>query len=215
MCDESDDGSPVRARQAGEDRGALRQLRLEPERTQLVEEETRQLQLLLRARPLRHAVGALRVDPDVAEEPLEHIGCELLGERAREGSSSQVVRGACTSRARPRPRGRGSPRGTSRSASAHCSRGSRCPSRSSECLARRGSRRPAPTRRPVRAATSGRKPARTPRARARARAHQGRRALVPPTTGASRRCRLLPAPPRGEGVRTRRSRRPRSAPARS
>ena len=77
-------GAPFVPGEPGEDRGAVRQLGVEAELAKLLDEEPRELELLLRARPLRHAVGGLGVDPDVAEEPLEHVARELLRERARE-----------------------------------------------------------------------------------------------------------------------------------
>ena len=83
--DEPDHGSARHAWQAREDVRVLRQAGVvERELAQLAHEQPRELELLLRARPLRLAVGGLRVDPRVAEQPLEDVLRELLGERARE-----------------------------------------------------------------------------------------------------------------------------------
>jgi len=60
---------------------------------ELVDEEARELELLLRARSGGDAVRGLRVDPDVAQEPLEDVARELFGQRARERRSrSQALR---------------------------------------------------------------------------------------------------------------------------
>ena len=45
----------------------------EPDLAELVDEQPREIELLLGARPLRDAVRPLRVDADVAQEPLEHV----------------------------------------------------------------------------------------------------------------------------------------------
>ena len=123
--DQPDDGGSVRAREPGEDRRALGQLDvLEPELAQLLDEEPREVELLLGARTASSAIGRLRVDPDVAQEPLE---------RRRPASSSasglanrlryrQARPGGGRSRSPRRPRARGTRRGTSRSASARSSR---------------------------------------------------------------------------------------------
>ena len=119
--DEPDHGCALDAGEPGEDGGAVVQLRvLEAEVVQLLDEHARQVELLLRARPLRLAVRALRVDLDVAEEPREHIGGELLGEGARERclGASQAGRAGGRSRAPRRRRAPGTRSGTSRSASA-------------------------------------------------------------------------------------------------
>ena len=96
MRDQPDDGRVGSSGERREDRVALVQLRvLQPDLAQLVDEKTGELELLLGARPRRRTVRALRVDPDVAQEPLEYVIRELLGERARERRSrSQALRAA-------------------------------------------------------------------------------------------------------------------------
>jgi hypothetical protein len=53
----------------------------EPEREQLGLEQPRELELARRAGRLGVRAVRLGVDADVALEPLEHVGGELLGER--------------------------------------------------------------------------------------------------------------------------------------
>ena len=93
MGDQPDDGSVDRARERGEDREALVELGVdESDLPELLHEQAREVELLLRARTLDDAIRPLRVHADVAEEPLEHVARELLGERAREGSPSRQAR---------------------------------------------------------------------------------------------------------------------------
>ena len=82
------------AGQRREDREAFVQLRVgEPDLAELLDEQAREVELLLGARALSARGGRLRVDADVAEEPLEHVARELLGQRAREGGPrSQALR---------------------------------------------------------------------------------------------------------------------------
>ena len=92
--DEPDRGSALDAGQAREHGGALGQLGVDAELAELFEEQSGKIQLLLGARALRRAVRALRVDPGVAQEPLEGVGRELLRELAHERClrSSQALR---------------------------------------------------------------------------------------------------------------------------
>ena len=79
-----------RPRKRGEDVPVLRELDLlQPDRAKLLDEEAREVELLLGARTRVHARLRLRVDPDVAEEPLEDVAREFLGQRARERSPSR------------------------------------------------------------------------------------------------------------------------------
>ena len=67
-------GAPARARQRREDVAVLGQLDVvEPELAQLVDEQAREVELLRGARVRRRVLVRLRVDPDVAQEPLEHV----------------------------------------------------------------------------------------------------------------------------------------------
>ncbi len=67
----------------------------EPDLAELLDEQAREIELLLRARTLRDAIRGLRVHAHVAQEPLEDVPRELLRERAREGRSrSQALRAA-------------------------------------------------------------------------------------------------------------------------
>ena len=106
------------ARHRREDVAVLRQLRVgEADRVQLVDEEPREVELLLRGRICRRCRVGLRVDRDVAEEPLEHLLAELLREGARVAGVSRVPQTAAGPRPSSRaPRGARA-RGCSRSAS--------------------------------------------------------------------------------------------------
>ena len=82
MRDEPDHRRVRRARKRREDVAVLRQLDVvEADLAQLVGEEPREVELLGGARVARGALLRLRVDADVAEESLEHVRCQLLGER--------------------------------------------------------------------------------------------------------------------------------------
>ena len=158
------------------------------------------------------AVRRLRVDADVAEEALEHVVCELLGERARErGSSRQAapsLRNVLAHRLDPERRARR--RGRSRSASARCTR-SRCrsPSASVGSPAGRGPRRSGACRRAHEQRTCADDAARTRRRRARSPARRHRR-----ESGLGADCELdlelraVAAAPRGRAARTPRGSRP-------
>ena len=90
---------------------------LEPERAQLLEEESREVELLLGRRVRGRRRVGLRVDHDVAQEACEHVLRQLLGERARVARLSQANRTAGAAR-RSSPARRGGPvRGCSRWAS--------------------------------------------------------------------------------------------------
>ena len=66
----------------GEDVAVLGQLDVvDTERAELVDEEAREIELLLGGRVRRRVDRRLRVDRDVAEEALEHALGEPLGER--------------------------------------------------------------------------------------------------------------------------------------
>ena len=79
--DQTDRRRAFRSREAREDRGARVQARVgETELAELVDEQAREIELLLGARPLRDAIRTLRVDPDVAQEALE----DVVGELGRE-----------------------------------------------------------------------------------------------------------------------------------
>ena len=93
--DEPDDGRVGRAGKRREDGVAGVQLGVgEPDLAQLLDEPTREVELLLGARTRFHPERALRVDPRIAHEPLEDVACQLLRQRARERRSrSQARRG--------------------------------------------------------------------------------------------------------------------------
>ena len=71
-----------------EDVAVLGQLDVpEPEAAQLVREETREVELLQRAREGVRDTCRLRVDPCVADETLEHVVGELRGDLGSVGRS--------------------------------------------------------------------------------------------------------------------------------
>ena len=82
MGDEPDHRRVRGARERREHVAVLRQLDVvEADLAKLVGEQPREIELLGGARVGRGALLRLRVDADVAEEALEHVGCQLLGER--------------------------------------------------------------------------------------------------------------------------------------
>jgi hypothetical protein len=91
--DEPDD-RVARAGQRREDGVPPVELRIgQPDLTQLIDEQAREVQLLRRARTLLDAVRRLRVDADVSQEALEDVARELLGQRGRErGARRQALR---------------------------------------------------------------------------------------------------------------------------
>jgi hypothetical protein len=77
--DQADRRCSLLAREARADgRAGVQVSVVEPQRSELVDEQTGQVELLLGARASGDPVGALGVDRDVAQEPLEHVGRELL-----------------------------------------------------------------------------------------------------------------------------------------
>ena len=81
-------GRPGGSGQRGKDVPVLCQLDLvEAELAELPLEELAEVALLCRARVRVGVAVGLRIDVDIAQEPLEHVARELLGERAREGRS--------------------------------------------------------------------------------------------------------------------------------
>ena len=90
MRDEPDDGRVRGPGERREDGVLVVQLGvLEADLSQLVDEQPREIELLLRARALGNSILALRVHADVAQEPLEDVIGQLLRERAGERCSSR------------------------------------------------------------------------------------------------------------------------------
>ena len=82
MGDEPDHRRVRGARKGREHVAVLRQLDVvEADLAKLAGEQPREIELLGGARIGRGALLRLRVDADVAEESLEHVGCQHLGER--------------------------------------------------------------------------------------------------------------------------------------
>ena len=114
------DGRPVRdrARKGREDVAGLGQLDVrEPELAELLDEQPGEVELLGSRRVGRRVELRLRVDHDVAQEALENVLAQLLGERARVAGVSQWPR--AVEGARPSSRDRRGARspGSARSAS--------------------------------------------------------------------------------------------------
>ena len=117
--DQPDRGRALhRARHRREHVAVLRELGvLEPDRTELVHQQPREVELPRGGRVRRRVGVGLRVDDDVAEKALEDLFGELLGERARVARVSQAGRADGGSRRSSRgPRGAPRP-GCSRSGS--------------------------------------------------------------------------------------------------
>ncbi len=88
--DEPDDRGTLLARQRCEHRRRVGQPRVfESQLDELLDEEPREIELLLRARPARSPVRRLRVDSDVAQEAPEHVVGELCGQCRRVRSARQ------------------------------------------------------------------------------------------------------------------------------
>ena len=113
-----------RARDRREDVAGLGELDLgEPDRPELLDEQPREVELL-RGRGIRGRVQLrLGVDHHVAQETLEHLLGELLGERARVPRVSQRPRAAGAARPSSRGRHEALSPGCARSASAAATSG--------------------------------------------------------------------------------------------
>ena len=90
---------------------------LETERVELGDQEAREVELLLGGRVRRGVDGRLGVDRDVAEEPLEQLLAERLGERPRVAWISQASRAGGAARPSSSVRRAARRRGSARSAS--------------------------------------------------------------------------------------------------
>ena len=167
--DEADDRAVHGARERGEDAVRLVRAPSRPDRSPVARRRAG-----ARARAASPCSAApprgrpLRVDPHVAQEPVEDVGGELLGERARERSSrNRAHRAGRRPLASSRHRARRCSPARSRSERGRCTR-SRCriPSRASGARALRGPRRSEACRPSGRGAEVRRPCAGTPRRRA-------------------------------------------------